>query len=84
VNIVIDLNGHTHAVAFADAKAAGENHLVLEMILGNRVFKQPNDLGRTLEVARRSNTNLNDQHNTYTFAKISLAKKSPTVSGVTE
>ena len=62
VNIVVDLYGNTNSVAFSNAEAARKDHLVLDVILGNCVFKQLNDLGRSLEMARGSNTNLNEQH----------------------
>ena len=62
VNVVIDLNGHARAVAFSDAEAAGEDHLILQPVRGNGIPEQIHDILRALEMAGASDTNLNDQH----------------------
>jgi hypothetical protein len=84
VNIIIYLNGNADAVALSDAKATGKHDLIANMMFLHGALKKLYNILRALEVARRANTNLNEQHNFYTFASTSLVKNSSTFSGVTE
>ena len=83
MNIIVYLNGNSDAIALSDAKASGKHDLIVDMMFFNGFFEKLYYISRALEVAGRANTNLNEQH-IYTFAKTSLAKNSPTFSGVTE
>ena len=65
MNVIVDLYGNTNHVAFSNAEASRKNHFVTKVILRDGIFKELNNLGRSLEIARRSNTDLNDKHNLY-------------------
>ena len=84
MDLVIYLNGHARAVAFANAEASCEHHFILKMMLGNGALQKRNDLRRAFQMAGGTDANLNDQHILHTFAKISVSKNAPTPSGETE
>ena len=60
VNIIVDLNGNADSVALSDAKAAGEDNLVLDVMLGDRLLEHSYNLLRALQKARGANTYLYD------------------------
>ena len=63
MDVIIYLHGYANAVAFSDAEAAREGKLVLlDVMLGDSRLKKLYNILRALEVAGRSNTNLNEQH----------------------
>ena len=62
VNVIVYLHGHTDAVALSDAKATGKHDLILDMMFLHGFFKKLYNIGRALEMARRANTNLYEQH----------------------
>jgi hypothetical protein len=51
VHVVVYLHGNANAVTLSDTKAARKDYLVLNMMLGNRILKELNDLGRALKMA---------------------------------
>lgn len=60
VNIIVDLNGNADSVALSDAKAAVEDNLVLDVMLGDRLLEHSYNLLRALQKARGANTYLYD------------------------
>ena len=62
MNVIVYLYGNTDSVALSDAEAAGQHHLVVDMMFFYGFLKKLYDIGRALEVAGRANTNLNKQH----------------------
>ena len=62
VNVIVYLHGHTDAVTLSDAKATGKHNLILDMMFLHGFFKKLYNIGRALEMARRANTNLYEQH----------------------
>jgi hypothetical protein len=44
VHLVVHLNGNAHTVAFSDAKASGQHHLVFKTVLFKRLLKQLDDV----------------------------------------
>jgi hypothetical protein len=62
VNVIVYLHGNTDAVALSDTKAAGKHDLIVDMMFFYGFFKKLYNIGRALEMARRANTNLNEQH----------------------
>ena len=62
VNVIVYLHGNTDAVALSDAKATGKHNLILDMMFLHGFFKKLHNIGRALEMARRANTNLYEQH----------------------
>ena len=84
MNIIVHLYGNTDAVALSDTEATGKYDLVFKMMFLNSILHKFHDILRALQVAGGADTNLNEHHGDYTFAITTLAKNSPTVSGVTE
>ena len=84
VNVIIHLNGNSDTVALSDAEATGKHNLVLKMMFLNSILHKFHNILRALQVAGGADTNLNEHHSAYTFARTALVKNSPTVSGVTE
>ena len=62
VNIIVDLYGNPDTVALSDAEATGKHHLVVQMMFLHGFLEKLHDILGALEVARRANTNLNEQH----------------------
>ena len=62
VNVIVYLDGNADAVALSNAKAAGKNDLILDMMLRYRLLKKLYNILRALEMTRRTDTNLNKQH----------------------
>jgi hypothetical protein len=62
MNIIIDLNRDTDAVALSDAEAAGEDHIVFQMMFCNPRLQKLYDVLRTFEMAGAAYTNLYNQH----------------------
>ena len=62
MDVIVDLHSNADAVALADAKATGKYNLILDVIFFDRTFKQFYNICRPFEVAGRTHTNLNKQH----------------------
>ena len=62
MNVIVYLHGNTDAVALSDTKATGKHDLILNMMFLYGFFKKLYNILRALEMARRANTNLNEQH----------------------
>ena len=62
VHVVVYLNSYADSIALTYTKTAGENDVVLDLVLGNSCLKHFNYLLRSLKVAGGSNTYLNYKH----------------------
>ena len=65
VNVIVDLHGHTDAIALSDAEASGKHDLVLDVMLLNGALKQLHDFLRAAKVAGGADANLNEYHGLY-------------------
>ena len=65
MNVIIYLYGNTDTVALSDTEAAGKHYLIVDIIFLHGFFKKLYNIFGALEVARRADTNLNEQHILY-------------------
>ena len=83
VHIIIDLHGNTDAVALADTEAAGENDIIIKLMLCNGCLQKLDNILRSLEMAGASHTNLYNQHNymghNFRKAKVSFLEFRPEI-----
>ena len=82
-NVIVYLDCHADAVAFADAKTTRERYLIFKTVLLYCFLHKFNDLFGTFQVAGGTDAYL-DNHFLLTFDLISFSKNSFIVSGVTE
>jgi hypothetical protein len=62
VNIVVDLNGNTHAVALSYAKASDKRNVVVDSVIGNCFLHKLDYIGRSLKMTGATDANLNYYH----------------------
>ena len=62
VDVIVDLNGDTDTVAFADTEAAGKHYLIRKRVLLDRLLQKLYYVLRALEMTGGTDTNLNENH----------------------
>ena len=66
MDVLVDLDGYTDAVALPDAEGSGEGDFLFQMVFLDRLLEQFYDFRRTGQMAGTANTNLN-QHGIHSF-----------------